>query len=115
MDEGRTIRVVGRKTRPRAGRVVMAADEWLVLLPNRCPAYSSSEQYEHNQERLAANRARADAMGAARSGSAHFTGLVVCARCSCRLTVHYDNGGSRLHTYECVERWTRLRRGQVST
>jgi hypothetical protein len=92
--------------RPRAGRVVMAADEWLVLLPNRCPAYISSEQYEHNQERLAANRARADAMGAARSGSALLAGLVVCARCSCRLTVHYDNGGSRLHTYECVERWT---------
>jgi hypothetical protein len=85
--------------RPRAGRVVMAADEWLVLLPNRCPAYISSEQYEHNQERLAANRARADAMGAARSGSALLAGLVVCARCGCRLNVHYDNGGSRLHTY----------------
>jgi DNA invertase Pin-like site-specific DNA recombinase len=24
--------------RPRTGRVVMATDEWLVLLPNRCPA-----------------------------------------------------------------------------
>jgi Recombinase/Recombinase zinc beta ribbon domain len=91
--------------RPRTGRVVMTTDEWLVLLPNRCPAYISPEQYERNQARLQANRARADAMGAARSGSALLAGLVVCARCDCRLTVHYDGGGP-LHTYECVERWT---------
>ena len=44
-------------------------------------------------------------MGAARSGPALLAGLVVCARCDCRLTVHYDGGGP-LHTYECVERWT---------
>jgi DNA invertase Pin-like site-specific DNA recombinase len=92
--------------RPRTGRVVMASDEWLVLLPNHCPAYLSPEQYERNQARLQANRARADAMGVARSGSALLAGLVVCARCGCRLTVHYDDGGARLHTYECVERWT---------
>lgn len=30
--------------RPRTGRVVMPSDEWLVLLPNRCPAYISPEQ-----------------------------------------------------------------------
>ena len=92
--------------RPRTGRVVMTIDEWLVLIPNRCPAYISSEQYEYNQARLAANRARADAMGAVRSGPALLAGLVVCARCGCRLNVHYDDGGTRLHTYECVERWT---------
>jgi DNA invertase Pin-like site-specific DNA recombinase len=92
--------------RPRTGRVVMTPEEWLVLLPNRCPAYISPEQYECNQARLQANRARADAMGAARSGSALLAGLVVCARCSCRMTVHYDDGGGRLHTDECVERWT---------
>ncbi|HVB24514.1 MAG TPA: recombinase family protein [Ktedonobacteraceae bacterium] len=38
--------------RPRTGRVVMSTDEWLVLLPNRCPAYISPEQYECNQTRL---------------------------------------------------------------
>src|SRR5579883_794874 len=92
--------------RPRTGRVVMPTDEWLVLLPNHCPAYISPEQYERNQARLAANRARADALGAARSGPALLAGLVVCARCGCRLTIHYDDGDSRLHTYECVERWT---------
>jgi Recombinase zinc beta ribbon domain/Recombinase len=92
--------------RPRTGRVVMTTDEWLVLLPNHCPAYISPEQYERNQARLAANRARADALGVARSGPALLAGLVVCARCGCRLNVHYDDGGTRLHTYECVERWT---------
>jgi DNA invertase Pin-like site-specific DNA recombinase len=91
--------------RPRTGRVVMTTDEWLVLLPNRCPAYISPEQYERNQARLQANRARADAMGAVRSGSALLAGLVVCARCGCRLSVHYDGGGPP-HTYECVERHT---------
>ncbi len=91
--------------RPRSGRVVMTTDEWLVLLPNHCPAYLSPEQYERNQARLQANRARADAMGAVRTGPALLAGLVVCARCGCRLNVHYD-GGTDLHTYECVERWT---------
>jgi hypothetical protein len=90
--------------RPRSGRVVMATAEWLVLLPNRCPAYISPEQYERNQVWLQANRARADAMGAVRVGTALLAGLVLCARCGCRLTVHYDGGGP-LHTYECVERW----------
>ncbi|MFL5589632.1 MAG: recombinase family protein [Ktedonobacteraceae bacterium] len=92
--------------RPRTGRMVMTPEEWLVLLPNRCPAYISPEQYECNQARLQANRARADAMGAVRTGSALLAGLVICARCGCRMTVHYDDGGAHLHTYECVERWT---------
>src|SRR5712691_7857889 len=91
--------------RVRTGRVVMTSDEWLVLLPNHCPAYISPEQYERNQARLQANRARADAMGVARSGSALLAGLVICARCGCRLSVHYESDG-HLHTYECVERWT---------
>lgn len=90
--------------RPRTGRVVMHEQQWLVHLVDRCPAYISASQYEHNQARLQANRARADAMGVARSGSALLAGLVVCARCACRMTVHYDNGGDHLHTYECVER-----------
>src|SRR5436309_5641357 len=63
--------------RPRSGRVVMGTDEWLVLLPNHCPAYISQEQYERNQARREANRARADAMGAVRTGPALLAGLAV--------------------------------------
>src|SRR5215469_16345357 len=98
--------------RPRTGRVVMTTDEWLVLLPNRCPAYISPEQYERNQARLQANRARADAQGAARSGSALLAGLVVCARCGCRLNVHYDGGTDEVERaarqYQAVEPEHRL-------
>jgi DNA invertase Pin-like site-specific DNA recombinase len=90
--------------RPRTGRVVRHEQEWLVHLADRCPAYISASQYEQNQARLQANRARADTIGAARSGSALLAGLVVCARCECRMTIHYDNGAAGLHTYECVER-----------
>src|SRR5256885_7825889 len=45
--------------RPRTGRVVMATDEWLVLLPNHCPAYIFLEQFERYQARLEAHRSRA--------------------------------------------------------
>jgi hypothetical protein len=38
------------------GPVVKSSDEWLVLLPDRMPAYISVEQYEANLARLAANR-----------------------------------------------------------
>src|SRR5256886_3553498 len=44
--------------RPRTGRVVMTTNEWLVLLPNRCPAYISPEQYERNQIGRASCRER---------------------------------------------------------
>lgn len=89
--------------RPGTGRVVVAPAEWLALLPDRVPAYISWEQYEANQARLQANRARAEAMGAVRPGAALLAGVVVCARCGCRLGVHYD-GGSKGYTYECVAR-----------
>src|SRR5207244_5801023 len=58
------------------------------------------DQYEANLARLQANRARAEAMGAVRDGPALLAGLVVCARCGCRLIVHYHGTPVR-HTYEC--------------
>src|SRR5256886_6118668 len=61
--------------RPRAGRVVMTTNEWLVLLPNRCPVYISPEHYERNQARLEANPPPAHALGAAPSGSAPIAGF----------------------------------------
>jgi hypothetical protein len=88
----------------RSGRVVMTPEQWLARLADHCPAYISAEQYEGNQARLQANRARADARGAVRGGPALLAGLVVCARCGTRLGVNYDNGSAHLHTYECVLR-----------
>lgn len=90
--------------RPRSGRVVMPSGEWLVFLPNHCPAYIAMEQYERNQAQLHANRSQVEAPGAVRGGAALLAGLVVCAQCGTRLGVKYDNGKARRHTYECVLR-----------
>jgi DNA invertase Pin-like site-specific DNA recombinase len=91
--------------RPQTGRVVMAPTAWHAVLPGHCPAYITSDQYDRNQARLAANRARAETMGAVRAGAALLPGLVVCARCQVRLGVHY-NGRRTHHTYDCMERRT---------
>ncbi len=89
---------------PRSGRVVMRRADWHAFLPDHCPAYISWDQYERNLARLEANRARADAMGAARAGPALLAGLVVCAHCGARLVVHYAQSHRRPapHTYECI-------------
>jgi len=91
---------------PRSGRVVMARSDWHALLPERCPAYLTWEQYERNQARLEANRARASSLGAVRQGEALLAGLVVCARCQVRLGVHYQQSHGRPipFTYDCVHR-----------
>ena len=91
---------------PQSGRVVMSPSEWHALLPGRCPAYLSWEQYERNVARLAANRNRATTLGAVRKGAALLAGLVVCARCGNRLGVHYQHAHGRPtpFTYDCVAR-----------
>lgn len=89
--------------RPRTGRVVTTPEDWLVLLPDHVPAYIPREQYEANQARLAANRARAEAMGAVRDGPALLAGLVVCGRCGTRMGVHYS-GRHHRQSYECARR-----------
>lgn len=91
--------------RPRTGRWTASPAEWLVLLPDRLPAYITWEQYERNQARLRANRARADEVGAVRNGPALLTGLAVCGRCGCRMTLHYGEDGRR-YTYVCIRQLT---------
>jgi DNA invertase Pin-like site-specific DNA recombinase len=89
---------------PQSGRVVMSRSDWHALLPDRCPAYLSWEQYERNVARLAANRNRASTLRAVRQGAALLAGLVVCGRCGNRLGVHYQHshGRSTPFTYDCV-------------
>jgi DNA invertase Pin-like site-specific DNA recombinase len=89
-----------RPGRPHTGRRVIDPAAWLVLLPDRLPAYISWEQYERNLARLRANQARADAIGAVRDGPALLAGLVRCGRCGQRMTVSYS-GASRRHQYVC--------------
>ena len=91
---------------PQSGRVVMARSDWHALLPDRCPAYLTWEQYERNVARLEANRFRATTLGAVRKGAALLAGLVVCGRCRNRLGVHYQHshGHPDPFTYDCVAR-----------
>ncbi|HEX7927907.1 MAG TPA: recombinase family protein, partial [bacterium] len=93
-----------RPDHPQRGRVVRARPDWHALLPDRCPAYLSWEQYEHNLARLAANRNQASARGAVRKGDALLAGLVVCGRCDVRMGVHYQHSHGRPtpFTYDCV-------------
>ncbi|HET8680325.1 MAG TPA: recombinase family protein [Micromonosporaceae bacterium] len=95
-----------RKTpgRPSTGRVVRSKDEWLVLLPQRMPAYISVEQYEANQARLATNRQIAAVPGAPRPGPALLAGLLRCGLCGGhRMSVQYRTAsGSASHGYGCA-------------
>lgn len=89
--------------RPSTGRVVQERDDWLVLLPDRLPAYISVEQYEANQARLAANQQIAAAPGAPRPGAALLSGLLHCGLCGGhRMTVRYRTSeGFGSHGYAC--------------
>lgn len=92
--------------RPSTGRVVRAVDEWLVVLPDRMPAYLSVERYEANIARLAANRNIAGSVGAPRSGTALLAGLLRCGVCGGRhrMTVRYHTptGRNPAHNYTCA-------------
>ncbi|MCD7445233.1 recombinase family protein [Streptomyces lincolnensis] len=88
--------------RPSTGRVVQARDEWLVMIPDVLPAYISVAQFEANEAKLAANRARAETMGAVRSGPALAAGLVFCGICQRRMVVRYHTQHSHaLPEYLC--------------
>ena len=86
--------------RPNTGKQVRRPEECEVLLRDRLPAYITWERFAANQARLAANRARHDALGAPRLGTALLGGLVFCGRCQRRMMVRYA-GPKRLVGYIC--------------
>jgi hypothetical protein len=88
---------------PGSGRTRVAAEDCLVLLRDRCPAYISWDRYQANQRQIEANRARAQSRGAIREGAALLGGLLVCGRCGYRMSAHYDGPDKRLH-YLCEQR-----------
>ena len=88
-----------------SGRVrALEAGEWLVRIEGALPAYISVEQYERNLARLAANRARAESLGAPREGPALLGGLVACGICGHRLQVSYETSGQGLTGRYCCQR-----------
>jgi DNA invertase Pin-like site-specific DNA recombinase len=99
--------------RPSTGRVVLAPEEYLALLPGCCPAYISMERYEAIQRRLSENRARCDCRGAPREGPSLLPGLIFCARCGRRLIVRYSGRAKKLH-YRCTAEIAGCRKGCLS-
>jgi DNA invertase Pin-like site-specific DNA recombinase len=88
-----------------SGRVrALDAGQWLVRIEGALPAYISLGQYERNQARLAANRARAESLGAPREGPALLGGLVVCGICGHRMQVNYETSGQGLTGRYCCQR-----------
>ena len=86
---------------PRSGRGSgLAAEDCLVFLRDRHPAYITWERFESNQARLAANRSRSESPGAVRDGAALLAGVVWCGRCGKRMYVRYGRTGRR-PSYVC--------------
>ena len=86
--------------RPGTGRTVVLAEDCMVFLKDRCPAYISWQRYEANRQQIADNQARSQRRGAPREGPALLGGLLVCGHCGCRLMVQYvqavrSDGGHR--------------------
>ncbi len=86
--------------RPSTGRVTRPRHAYHALVKEHVPAYVTWAQYEQHLARLAANRARAETIGAVRHGPSLLAGLLVCGRCHCRMQVRYG-GPRQLHSYTC--------------
>lgn len=92
-----------RKQQPgrrNTGRTRNAPEACEVLLKDRFPAYISWERFAAIQQRLADNRAIAEALGAPRAGPSLLGGLLVCGRCGWRLLPAYSGKANRLR-YMC--------------
>jgi hypothetical protein len=81
-------------------------EQWTTLLPGAHPGYISWEEFEHNQQLLAANAAAHGtdrAAGPAREGPALLQGLVVCGPCGRRMTIRYHTRrGGQVPDYACL-------------
>src|SRR5437660_3244135 len=81
--------------RPYTGRTVKPPESCEVLIKGRFPAYINWDRFESIQQRLADNRAIAEALGAPREGPSLLVGLLVRGRCGRRLLAAY--GGKANH------------------
>ena len=74
---------------------------YLALIPEKCPAYISRDQFNANQRRIDENRARTESKGAPRNGPSLLAGLITCGRCGKRMVVHYAGREGTLR-YTCM-------------
>ena len=88
-------------SQPYSGQVLVAPEDWHVLIQDYYPAYISWQQYEAHQAILKANRSWPDHKGAMREGPALLTGLLRCQYCGRRMLVRY-NGAQDTYSYGCA-------------
>jgi DNA invertase Pin-like site-specific DNA recombinase len=89
--------------RPSMGRVMRPRPASHALLQEHVPAYITWAQYEQHRARLAANRARAETLGAVRPGPSLLAGVLVCGRCPRRMQGR-DGGPRHRHS----DTWSRV-------
>lgn len=81
-------------------------EDWTALILDAHPGYITWEQFERNQDALAANaaaHARQGERGPAREGPALLQGLAICGRCGRRMTVGYHRRrGAEVPDYRCM-------------
>jgi len=99
VDHKRTV-VIDGKRKIKMREVPMS--EWMVLQPDRVPAYITWERYLANQQRLLQNQSRPDTPGVPRTGRALLTGLLVCGACGWRMCASYRSKSTAY--YGCTRR-----------
>jgi DNA invertase Pin-like site-specific DNA recombinase len=87
----------------QGGKWFLPPEEIPVLLQDRLPAYISWEQYLANQECLKQNRSLHETRGAPKRGTALLQGLVMCGKCSHRMSTRYKS--RQRPAYFCNEYW----------
>jgi DNA invertase Pin-like site-specific DNA recombinase len=84
----------------------LPSSQWPVLRRDAHPAYIEWEEYVSNQKRMSEHgptrRGDGGSRGAPREGSALLQGMLLCGRCSQRLTVHYGGSRGGYPAYACT-------------
>jgi excisionase family DNA binding protein len=93
----RSRQVVTPDGQVRSSVTLLPRDQWEVLIRDHHPGYITWEDYQANQEKLAANRTNAGARPP-REGTALCQGIVFCGACGRSMQVRYQD---RLPRYEC--------------
>jgi DNA invertase Pin-like site-specific DNA recombinase/DNA-binding transcriptional regulator YiaG len=100
-----------RSRRTADGKITfdkLPREQWTALIPDAHLGYISWEQFETNQQLLAANaaaHARDGATGPAREGPALLQGLAICGRCGQKMTVAYHRRGAvEVPDYRCMRK-----------
>jgi recombinase/recombinase-like zinc beta ribbon protein len=86
--------------------LTLPREQWTALFCDSHPGYLTWEQFEINQQLLAANaqaHGRERDHGPAREGPALLQGLAICGRCGRRMTVRYHvRRGVPIPDYQCM-------------